>query len=109
MVVRYKAAEAVIQMEAALSQAYEPKQFDNGRSKADIVLVRDYLDPAVQSRRARSAIVYHDHFKIAKRLAVQRREALIESLVRLERGNNHRHRWVAGPRFSYHFRLQART
>ena len=35
VVVRYKPAEAVIQMELALSQAHTPKQFDNGRSKPD--------------------------------------------------------------------------
>ena len=35
VVVRYKPGEATITMESALSQAYVPKQFDNGRSKAD--------------------------------------------------------------------------
>jgi xanthine dehydrogenase YagR molybdenum-binding subunit len=35
VVVRYKPAEAVIQMESALNQAHPPKQFDNGRSEAD--------------------------------------------------------------------------
>ena len=33
--VRYKTGEAATTMELVLNQAYEPKQFDNGRSKAD--------------------------------------------------------------------------
>jgi len=33
--VRYKTAEAVTTMDAVLSQAYEPKKFDNGRSRPD--------------------------------------------------------------------------
>lgn len=33
--VRYRAGEAVTIMDAVLSQAYEPKKFDNGRSKPD--------------------------------------------------------------------------
>ena len=48
---------------------------------------------AAQSRMYR-AVVYHDDFKIEKRLTFQRTEALLESFVRRQGRNNHRHhRW----------------
>ena len=82
-------------------------------SEPDVAIVRDNTDsfPGLPQmlHRAPSAIVYHDHFKIGERLALQRGEARIESFVRHQSRNNHGHRWVdfAGPRFSYHRRVCA--
>jgi xanthine dehydrogenase YagR molybdenum-binding subunit len=56
VVVRYKTAEAVTQMDAVLNQAYAPKKFDNGRSKADTSIGDP--DGAMQGAAARVDATY---------------------------------------------------
>jgi xanthine dehydrogenase YagR molybdenum-binding subunit len=56
VVVRYSPEEAVTMMESVLNQAYEPKQFDNGRSKPDTRIGDP--DAAMQDAAARVEATY---------------------------------------------------
>ena len=110
VVVRYKPEEAVTMMDAVLHQAYVPKHFDNGRSKADTKIGDP--DAAMQGAAARvdatyiTPIEHHNpmepHATIAQwdgdRLTVwtatqgiTRRARDVGESVRSAQGKRHRH------------------
>src|SRR5271170_439250 len=66
----------------------------HGRSEADVAIVRDDAGAPAWVRLPPSAVVHHDHFKVAECLAFQGSEAFVKSFVGRQSRNGHGHGWV---------------
>ena len=66
----------------------------HSRSKADVAIVRDDANALARFHLPPSAVIDHDHVKVAECLAVERSQAFVKRFVRGQSRNNHGHRWV---------------
>src|SRR5579864_4388698 len=77
------------------------------RSEAYVTVVRNHAYTIARLDRTSAAVVHHDHFEIRERLPIQGVQTFGQRIIGFESRNHHGHRRVrlAGPRFSYHFKL----